>query len=106
MKGTHNIGDVYTGRMFWFGFFQNSCLDIMLKKKITFGNTYKLDTALLKIISYILLTQYKNVWIYLVSNTRHPHFTNYLIAYKRISVRVSGLSGRGSLALLMMMMNG
>lgn len=36
------------------GFFGFPCLDIMLKnKKITFGNTYRLDSALLKIISYI-----------------------------------------------------
>lgn len=51
MKGTHNIGDVYTQAGWGF---QKSCLDIMLKNKnITFGNTYRLEIALLKIISYI-----------------------------------------------------
>lgn len=58
-----------------------SCLDIMLKnKKITFGNTYRLDSALLKIISYI-----QKCMDLLKANTRHPHFTNYLIAYKQMA---------------------
>lgn len=47
-----------------------------------------------------------NSWTHQELNTKQPHFINYSTACKRICVKIWGLSGRGTLAALLTMMNG